>query len=203
MIVACPSCASRFQYDESRFQGVLSKRFRCPKCSHVFEVQNPLLLTPVPELPTPQDLPPEPTVTAALRPPVSAVEPPVGGSTARQDRPIVTAPLGGDALPRGLRISLAVLNGPHASTVRVLTQLVTVIGREDGDIITHDPETSRRHAKLEIHYDGSVWLTDLGSTNGTFVEGTAVTGTLKLQDRQEFTCGKSTFMLLVRTEDQD
>jgi predicted Zn finger-like uncharacterized protein len=39
MIVVCPSCSARFQYDEARFQGAPRKRFRCPKCVTVFEVQ--------------------------------------------------------------------------------------------------------------------------------------------------------------------
>jgi pSer/pThr/pTyr-binding forkhead associated (FHA) protein len=68
-------------------------------------------------------------------------------------------------------------------------------------VITRDPETSRRHAAIDIHADGTVWLTDLGSTNGTFVDGVQIFGTIQLVDRQEFTCGKSTFMLLVRKED--
>ncbi|MFN3729060.1 MAG: FHA domain-containing protein [Fimbriimonadaceae bacterium] len=44
-----------------------------------------------------------------------------------------------------------------------------VIGRE-GDILTADPRTSRRHAKISLH-DGVMQLTDLGSTNGTTVNG--------------------------------
>ena len=51
---------------------------------------------------------------------------------------------------------------------------------------------------MEIHGDGSAWLTDLDSTNGTFVGTTQITGATRLADRQEFSCGRSTFMLLVR-----
>ena len=46
----------------------------------------------------------------------------------------------------------------------------TVIGREraTGNIVLHDPNVSRRHARLE--YDGSNWrIVDLKSTNGTIV----------------------------------
>ncbi|HWQ09978.1 MAG TPA: zinc-ribbon domain-containing protein, partial [Holophaga sp.] len=46
MIVVCPSCSARFQYDEARFQGAKSKRFRCPKCSQVFEAENPTYAPP-------------------------------------------------------------------------------------------------------------------------------------------------------------
>jgi len=100
-----------------------------------------------------------------------------------------------------MRISLAYLSGPEASRVKLLESSRTTIGREEGDVITKDPETSRRHAALDIHTDGTVWLTDLGSTNGTFVDGIQIFGMIQLVDRQEFTCGKSTFMLLIRKED--
>ena len=46
MIVVCPACQARFQYDDGRFGGAPVKRFKCPKCSHVFEVANPALAAP-------------------------------------------------------------------------------------------------------------------------------------------------------------
>lgn len=196
MIVVCPSCTSRFQYEEARFQGAPTKRFRCPKCEHVFEVKNPSQATAVF---TP---PPDPFEVPVPNPegPTTPLE---GASehTAKRDGAEVRAMAAPGALPPGMRFSLAFLNGPYASTVRLLSHAVTIIGREEGDIITQDPETSRRHARVEIHWDGSVWLTDLQSTNGTTVDGAPITGTVRLLDRQEFSCGKSTFMLLVRRED--
>ena len=190
MIVVCPSCQARFQYDETRFQGAASKRFRCPKCSSEFEVANPLLTAPLPPAPP----------TAPVPDPA-----PMGKTTTKRDRAAMLAAAGlgvaQGTMPSGKRFSLAFLSGPYASTVRVLDQPQTVIGREEGEILTMDPETSRRHAQLDIHPDGEVWLSDLGSTNGTYIEGTPITGPTLLMDRQEFTCGKSTFMLMVRNED--
>jgi pSer/pThr/pTyr-binding forkhead associated (FHA) protein len=124
-------------------------------------------------------------------------------TTARRDRDAFLASVGvGTAsLPADMKFSLAYLSGPKASTVKVLEKPQTLIGREDGDIITKDPETSRRHSLIEIHSDGTVWLTDLGSTNGTYVDGIQIFGTIQIANRQEFTCGKSTFMLLVRKDD--
>ena len=213
MIVVCPSCSARFQYDEVRFEGVRSKRFRCPKCAHVFQAENPSYA------PSPTTVfnaaayaaklsrPPEPEgLPSSPPPPVFQPESdsqPTGQETAaRYDREAMLAAAGirGNA-PPGMRISLAYLSGPQASLVKVLDSCRTLIGREEGDVVTKDPETSRRHATLDIHTDGTVWLTDLGSTNGTFVDGIQIFGMIQLVDRQEFTCGKSTFMLLIRKED--
>jgi len=200
MIITCPSCSGRFQYDEARFQGVPSKRFKCPKCEHVFEVENPEFLAALEELAAP---PPE-TVPAQFTPPLPRPEPELSPreTTARKDRSAMLAGAGlRHGLPIGFRFSLAFLSGALASTVRQLDKPQTLIGREDGDIVTMDPETSRRHAMIEIHPDGSVWLEDLGSTNGTTTEGQALMGQVQLHDRQEFTCGQSTFMILIRRSD--
>lgn len=217
MIVVCPSCSARFQYDEARFQGARSKRFRCPKCSHVFEAENPSYI-PAPTtvfnaeaFEAKQRHVPEPSATPAPAP-VAMTPPPLfqpamdapseGQETAARDRNAMLEAAGlKSGLPQGIRVSVAFLSGPQASTVKVLDSYRTLIGREEGDVVTRDPETSRRHATLDIRTDGTVWLTDLGSTNGTFVDGIRIFGTIQLTDRQEFTCGKSTFMLLIRKED--
>jgi Inner membrane component of T3SS, cytoplasmic domain len=45
-----------------------------------------------------------------------------------------------------------------------------VVGRENADLTVADEEVSRRHLAMRPHEDG-VELEDLGSTNGTFVDG--------------------------------
>ncbi len=204
MIVVCPACQARFQYDDSRFGATRAKRFKCPKCSHVFEVANPNLAQAAPEpVPVPP-LPPSgyfPVPDSEPTPPAPA---PAAKTTAKRDREamLVAAGLQVPGMPPGLKFTLAFLTGPHASTVQVLEQPQTVIGREEGDVITRDPETSRRHAVLEIHRDGTVWISDQQSTNGTLVNGERITGPVQLHSQQEFTCGNSTFMLLVRNTDE-
>lgn len=50
-----------------------------------------------------------------------------------------------------------------------------IIGREEGvDIVLQDPEASRRHARISWQ-GGRYVLEDLGSTNGTFVNGVQIT----------------------------
>jgi pSer/pThr/pTyr-binding forkhead associated (FHA) protein len=57
---------------------------------------------------------------------------------------------------------------------------VANIGRGDyNDVVIADPSVSTMHAKLQRRE--AVWiLTDLGSTNGTFVEGERLTGEMPL-----------------------
>jgi len=204
MIVVCPACQARFQYDDSRFGTARAKRFKCPKCAHLFEVANPaaVAVAPPPDTVLPLELP--------LTMPVPEQEPPNEATlasaftTARRDRDsiLVAAGLQQAGLPSGFKFSLAFLTGPQASTVQVLDRPVIVIGREEGDVVTQDPETSRRHAVLEIRGDGTVWITDQDSTNGTQVNGERITETVQLISQQEFTCGNSTFMLLVRNTNE-
>jgi len=69
-----------------------------------------------------------------------------------------------------------------------------VVGRAvTSDIPIFDPTISRRHAELRVVKDG-VSLKDLGSSNGTFINGTKVTeGTLAANDSVTF--GKVVFQL--------
>lgn len=210
MIVVCSACQARFQYDDSRFGQARTKRFKCPKCAHVFEVANPAVpAAPAPRpmaVSDPAPVPPAPARPLVMTAPLPEQDPAMEAtlasarSTARRDRDSLLAAAGiqPGGLPAGLKFSLAFLTGPQASTVQVLERPLVVIGREEGDVITQDPETSRRHALLEIRADGSVWITDQGSTNGTQVNGERITGPVQLVSQQEFTCGNSTFMLLVR-----
>ncbi|MDR1295553.1 MAG: DUF3662 and FHA domain-containing protein [Bifidobacteriaceae bacterium] len=72
----------------------------------------------------------------------------------------------------------------------LLTGQVTVIGRgSDADIIVEDTGVSRRHLEIRLGSDGPV-ATDLGSTNGTFVEGHRITNAL-LVDGNTITVGRT------------
>jgi hypothetical protein len=56
-----------------------------------------------------------------------------------------------------------------------LVAATTVLGRgDDADVVLDDPGVSRRHAEIRVTTDGPhlvATLHDLGSTNGTFVDG--------------------------------
>jgi len=74
---------------------------------------------------------------------------------------------------------------------RVLEQQRSVLGRSrDVDVRIEDANVSRRHA--EIVQEGSTyWLVDLGSTNGTEVDGQRVQR-VRLADGSRFTIGETT-----------
>ena len=55
-----------------------------------------------------------------------------------------------------------------------ITDRPIVLGRQpDCDIVLDDSNVSRRHAEIVVR-DGEIVLTDLGSTNGTKVNGSSV-----------------------------
>ncbi|HNX45814.1 MAG TPA: FHA domain-containing protein [Anaerolineaceae bacterium] len=60
-----------------------------------------------------------------------------------------------------------------------------VIGRDAGsDIVVADRQVSRRHARVEITGQGAI-LEDLGSKNGTFLNGQKVEGRVRLSEGDE------------------
>ena len=66
---------------------------------------------------------------------------------------------------------MIVRTGPNPGTVFDLTKEVSLIGRDvTNDVVVGDAEVSRQHSRLTRTPGGYV-LEDLGSTNGTFVNG--------------------------------
>ena len=59
-----------------------------------------------------------------------------------------------------------------------LMNAITVLGRdEEADVVIDDPGVSRRHSEIRVTHDGPhlvVSIRDLGSTNGTFINGEQV-----------------------------
>ncbi len=71
-----------------------------------------------------------------------------------------------------VRTKLVVLEGPEKGREYPLTKPVVHLGkRQDCDIVLSDPTVSRDHCEIVLQAEGYV-LRDLGSTNGTFCDGT-------------------------------
>lgn len=75
----------------------------------------------------------------------------------------------------------------------LLTEAVTVIGRsKEADIQVADPAVSRKHVELRITPSGVI-MTDLGSRNGTLVEGNKVQAAT-LVDGNQITIGQTNIL---------
>lgn len=72
-----------------------------------------------------------------------------------------------------------------------------VIGRDpqDTDICFLDDAISKRHARVRLR-DGRVTIEDLGSSNGTFVDGEEVSDAVLLKDGSRIVLGRSTVLAL-------
>src|SRR4051812_35627906 len=70
----------------------------------------------------------------------------------------------------------------------------STIGREGCDVNLMDPEVSRRHATIRDQ-GGSLAIEDLGSTNGTFVNGSRITVVTVLKDGDEVRLGNTVWSI--------
>jgi DNA-binding winged helix-turn-helix (wHTH) protein len=78
-----------------------------------------------------------------------------------------------------------------------------VLGREAGLAVRIDqPGVSRRHACIRVEGGRGV-LTDLGSKNGTFVQGRRVTAPIRLEDGDEVRLGLRASVVFRRSEGEE
>jgi pSer/pThr/pTyr-binding forkhead associated (FHA) protein len=82
-------------------------------------------------------------------------------------------------------------SGPFAGRIVALPSQMVSIGRApDNDVVVGDPATSGHHGRIEVR-NGSFWISDLGSTNGTLVNGEPVIEK-QLSDGDLVSVGQST-----------
>lgn len=99
----------------------------------------------------------------------------------RHDPPTLTprpAPPGAAALAPPPRLLLSVVAGPHAGEKFPLDKLPAVIGRSAGSAVflENDSGVSRQHAELYLG-GRALWLRDLNSRHGTWLNGQRITET--------------------------
>ena len=91
-----------------------------------------------------------------------------------------------------MRTSIVGVEGDLAGTRFGIGEAPVTFGREeDNDVVISDPLASRWHAELEQEADGYV-LTDRHSSNGTWVNGAAIT-TQYLRSGDEIMIGDQKF----------
>ncbi|MSS84055.1 DUF2662 domain-containing protein [Actinomycetaceae bacterium WB03_NA08] len=82
----------------------------------------------------------------------------------------------------------------------LLTEAVTVVGRgSEADITVNDSGVSRKHVEFRITPTGVI-ITDLGSTNGTYVEGHKVDAAT-LVDGNQIVIGRTPILFWTHPED--
>ncbi|MCU0496390.1 MAG: FHA domain-containing protein [Anaerolineae bacterium] len=77
---------------------------------------------------------------------------------------------------------LVVRRGPQPNQTYDITKDITTLGRDiTNDIVINDPEVSRHHLRITRTPEGCT-LEDLGSTNGTFINGQRLSGSRPLNN---------------------
>ena len=92
------------------------------------------------------------------------------------------------------RLQLAVVQESSSQVVALRTGPFTIGRALDADLIIDDPSISRLHTRLLVTRD-SVVLSDLGSRNGTLLNGTAVKEPRAIAPGDVITLGKVTLVL--------
>lgn len=99
---------------------------------------------------------------------------------------------------------LAILQGDDSRRFHELTDGVTVIGRDLAcELSLPDVTASRRHAavRIEVNRDGVIATAeDLGSTNGTFLNGERLSVRTRMQEHDKLRVGATLFAYLLRDE---
>jgi hypothetical protein len=106
----------------------------------------------------------------------------------------------GDMVPEEGVASVTLPDGRRV----LLEQETLVIGRlPECDLAVADPNVSRHHAELRRGADGSWEVVDLGSTNGTKVNGQRIGSPHQLQNGDEITLGSTTLQFDVSSAGRD
>ena len=96
-------------------------------------------------------------------------------------------------LPRAA--ALIVNDGPSAGD-RFPVEREALLGRAGADIVVQDPEASRQHARVRP-MNGGLELTDLGSANGTIVNGQRIERPAQLVDGDVIKIGRTSLTTVI------
>lgn len=98
---------------------------------------------------------------------------------------------------------LVMRSGPTAGKTFLLDKVETTIGRDlSNDIVINDSEASRRHSRIFMQ-GGNYIIEDLGSTNGTSVNGQRLMGPYVLRPGELIMLGESISLLFEMVQSPD
>jgi pSer/pThr/pTyr-binding forkhead associated (FHA) protein len=90
--------------------------------------------------------------------------------------------------------------GPCEGSVFEVGESGAIVGRlPDNPIYVPDSRLSRKHARIDYR-DKAYWLTDLGSANGTSLNGRAVDASRQLQAGDVIDLGETRFTVQTEAE---
>ena len=93
------------------------------------------------------------------------------------------------------QFQFVIRSGPNTGKIYPLEAPEIIIGRDASNgVAINDAEVSRKHAKLSLHGSAYV-IQDLGSTNGTFVNGQRITGTQVLNAGNTVSFGENIVLM--------
>ena len=89
---------------------------------------------------------------------------------------------------------LIVISGPHVGKMFKVDQSEATVGRSSkADMYVNDVGISRRHARL-VAYGNDVFVEDMESANGTYLNGDRVKRRVQLEDGDKITLGSTTIL---------
>ena len=98
---------------------------------------------------------------------------------------------------------LTVLTGGKSGTQFKVSKGTAVIGRAPSvELRVEDDGISRTHARIRAE-TGRAWVEDMGSRNGTFVNGTKIAATTELRDGDKIQVGRGTIIRFGFQDDLD
>ena len=151
--------------------------------------------TPQAAVEAPSTAPEAPEVAAPVVPvaaPAAPPVPPTPPTVATPSIPPVPVPTGPVAAPPAKKFTLIMGDG---SRIAMKPGVVSVGRSAESTVPLNDSNVSRRHAELRSRGDGEAmeWVViDLGSTNGTMLNGVKINGEKKLKHGDTLAFGSST-----------
>ncbi|MCK4942114.1 MAG: zinc-ribbon domain-containing protein [Candidatus Aminicenantes bacterium] len=171
MIIQCPNCNAKYNVPDNKIQG--KSKMKCSRCYTIF---------------SPDQVKED---SASKKDTAKIMQKNVGDSLWTNENLM---------LPEDKKISLAIIKGARAGFIYHIEKPYILIGRGKVDLIIPDKEISRKHLAIEVR-DDKIFLRDLGSTNGTFINDKKVSIT-EIKDQSEFKVGQTTLMLITTPKDK-